>query len=465
MPLSQDSTVELDSAGGARASGRRRPWIGAAVGGLLAAAIVAALLSGAFDDVPLLNVSVSAVIETLAATALIRSWSHPDRRWLRRALPALLLSVVVLCAGVALMLRITNTITDSYPVTFGLWVGMAVLALAGLPFTVRQGQPVRRVAGVLAVPLTLVGALMLIDQEYGVWPQVGDAFGRIPADVPAAVPADVTGGPSSTHAVPRTGELVAMDIPSTVSHFRHRRANVYLPPAYFTAARSTLPVLVMLAGSLGTPDHWPRAGQAVATENKYAAAHHGFAPVMLFADVNGSSTADTECVDGPQGKTETYLTTDVRNFAVNRLHLQPSPERWGVVGFSEGGTCALDLTLRHATIYRHIISLGGDDKPTFGDSAHTLTALFGGSLAEQNAHDPVRLMATHHFAGMTAWFTAGADDGRHVTIARQLATDAIRAGIRSHEFTGVSGHNWQFASAAFARILPQLVPELTTPSK
>jgi S-formylglutathione hydrolase FrmB len=349
-------------------------------------------------------------------------------------------------------------------VTFGLWIGMALLAMAGFPFTVRRGRPVRRVAGVLAVPLTIAGALMLIDQEYGVWPQVGDMFGRIPAAVPAVLPGEVTAtGPNSGHAVPHTGELVAMDVPATVSHFQHRRANVYLPPAYFTPARSTLPVLLMLAGSLGTPDHWPRAGQAVKTANKYAAAHHGFAPVMVFADVNGSTTADTECVDGPQGNAETYLTTDVRDFAVNHLHLLAAPGRWGIVGFSEGGTCALDLALRHPNIYRHIIDLGGDDEPTFGDSAHTLTALFGGSAAQERAHDPVRLLATKHFAGMTAWFTAGTDDHSHVVIAQAMATAAAHAGIRTHEFTGVSGHNWQFAGAAFAQVLPPLVPELSTP--
>jgi hypothetical protein len=77
----------------------------------------------------------------------------------------------------------------------------------------------------------------------------------------------------------------------------------------------------------------------------------------------------------------------------------------------------------------------------------------------------VRLLATKHFAGMTAWFTAGTDDHSHVVIAQSLATAATRAGIRTHEFTGVSGHNWQFAGAAFAQVLPPLMPELSTPKQ
>jgi len=463
MPPPQDQTVELNVAGAARTSDRRRRrWIWAGSGAAVLAAFVVALVGGVFDGVPLLNVSVAAVIETLAAVALVRSWLHPDRRWLRRALPLLVGSVIVVCAGTAVLLRVTNTITDAYPVTFGVWIGMALLALVGTPFTVARGLPARRVTALLAVPLTLAGGLMLIDQEYGVWPAVGDLFGRLPTVNAAVLPSDLAGTPrGSRHPVPHAGELVALDVPATASHFRHRPANVYLPPAFFTPARSTLPVLLMLAGSLGTPDHWPRAGQAVATANKYAAAHHGFAPILLFVDQNGSSTADTECVDGPQGNAETYLTVDVRNFAVNRLHVRSAPGGWGIVGFSEGGTCALDLALRHPDIYRHIIDLGGDDKPTFGDRAHTLSALFGGSDAQEKGHDPARLLATTRFAGTTAWFTAGTDDPRHVAIAQRFTVAARNAGIHASEFTGVGGHNWQFASAAFARVLPQLIPELS----
>jgi hypothetical protein len=41
-----------------------------------------------------------------------------------------------------------------------------------------------------------------------------------------------------------------------------------------------------------------------------------------------------------------------------------------------------------------------------------------------------------------------------------LALEASRAGLRVHLFTGVSGHNWQFASAAFAQVLPSLCIDL-----
>jgi S-formylglutathione hydrolase FrmB len=54
---------------------------------------------------------------------------------------------------------------------------------------------------------------------------------------------------------------------------------------------------------------------------------------------------------------------------------------------------------------------------------------------------------------------AEADRGK-ISVAQRRAPAAARAGIVEHEFTGVGGHNWQFAGTAFERILPQLAAEL-----
>ena len=57
--------------------------------------------------------------------------------------------------------------------------------------------------------------------------------------------------------------------------------------------------------------------------------------------VHGSFLSDTECVDGPRGNAETYLTVDVPRFAAARLGAERRPATWGIAGFSEGGTCAV----------------------------------------------------------------------------------------------------------------------------
>ena len=337
--------------------------------------------------------------------------------------------------------------------SFGLWVGLALCALVGLPVVLaRQGRG-RSWAAALAVPLTVTGALLLINDQYGMWPAVGDLLGhtgrlggtvlRLPA--PAA---------------PDTGVLVALDPPATRSHFSHRPGSAYLPPAYFSRDRATLPVVMMLAGVPGTPEQWVTSGRAVATADAYAAANDGRAPILIFVDDNGSATGDTECVDGPQGDAETYLADDVPAYVDRILRLDPSPARWAIVGFSEGGTCAADLALAHPGTFGRFVDLAGDTGPTLGNNGHTLYRLFGGSVAAWHAHQPLRMLRTHRYPGMDAWFAAGVRDHRRIVDAEQMAAAAARSGCRVHELTGTSGHNWQFAAATFAVILPALSADM-----
>jgi hypothetical protein len=69
-------------------------------------------------------------------------------------------------------------------------------------------------------------------------------------------------------------------------------------------------------------------------------------------------------------------------------------------------------------------------------------------------------MRTHRYPTLTAWFGAGVKDHRKLPVSRRLAAEAVQAGLRVHEFTGPGGHNWQFASAGFAQVLPGLCESL-----
>jgi S-formylglutathione hydrolase FrmB len=260
--------------------------------------------------------------------------------------------------------------------------------------------------------------------------------------------------------VPENGLVVALDAPATSSHFRHRPGVVYLPPVYFRSATADLPVLIMLGGSPGTPLDWMRAGGAETTVKAYAAAHHGLAPILVAVDINGSITGDSECVDGPQGNVETYLTADVPAFVTATLGLRHNPAKWGLVGFSEGGTCALDLAVTHHDLFRHFVDLSGDTRPTLGGPHHTLNSLFGGSRRAQMAHDPLRALAKHRYPTTTAWFAAGAADPTAILIAHRMSAAARKAGISQHELTVPGGHDWRFAAAAFAQIMPQLCTDM-----
>jgi S-formylglutathione hydrolase FrmB len=433
----------------------RRRAILAAVPVCAVAALIAVAAAGLFDRIPLLNPPLAITVETLAVLVLLGSWASRRRGWLTRWLPAIVLAAALMTGLAAAILWLTGTIVDVYPVSFALWVGLAVAAVVGAPLVLAEPGRLRRCAAAAAVPLTLSGALLLINDEYGVWPTAGDLFGHTIVLRPSALHRLPPGSVK-----PDRGVLVALDPPATVSHFVHRPGSVYLPPAYFTPARSKLPVIIMLAGTPGGTAQWPVSGKATATADAYATTHHGQAPILVFVDENGSATGDTECVNGPRGDAETYLTVDVPAFLTQRLGVTRVADRWAIAGFSEGGTCALDLTLVHPNLFHHFVDLAGDDRPTLGNPQRNRTVLFGGSATALRNHDPDHLLLAHRYKDVSCWFAAGVDDNRHLVGARRLALEASRAGLRVHLFTGISGHNWQFASAAFAEVLPSLCTDL-----
>jgi len=423
------------------------------------------------------------------------------RRWWISTFPLLAVGVAGLVAAVAWYLRASATIVDGYPRSFLLWVGLALLTAAMVVTGWRRSGTAGRAAGAAAIALAFAAAFLLINSHYGYWPTLGDLLGHpVPGQVSAAtlnlelahpLITDVRRAPlnpvlegrelatsselsqararANRPVVPTlarlaaddaVGQFAAVQIPATVSHFVHRWNYVYLPPAYFTAARAQLGVVILLAGTPSSPDIWATGGHAVATANAYAASHHGVAPVLLFVDANGSWNGDTECVNGPQGQAETYLTTDVVGFAVRTLHLTADPAKWGIVGFSEGGTCALDLTLRHPGLFHHFVDLAGDAAPNYGTS--TLHRIFGGSRVAMYHHQLPWLLK--HPVGnnrvLSGWFGAGIDDARHVHLSVLQARATRRAGLLATQFVGPDGHNWQFCTWALRWVLPRLAAEV-----
>ena len=162
---------------------------------------------------------------------------------------------------------------------------------------------------------------------------------------------------------PAHGALVPVTIPDEASGFKHRTELVYLPPAWFAANAPKLPVVMMIAGEFNTPSDWPRTGNAIAPIDKFAAAHGGNAPVFVFVDVGGSFNNDTECVNGPRGNVADHLTKDVPPYVVKHFR-RPDSANWGVVGWSMGGTCAVDLTVMHPELFSTFVDIAGDMGPT-----------------------------------------------------------------------------------------------------
>ncbi len=105
------------------------------------------------------------------------------------------------------------------------------------------------------------------------------------------------------------------------------------------------------------------------TIDDFAAAHGGNAPVFVFVDSGGAFNNDTECVNGRRGNAADHLTKDVVPFMVSKFGVSPEPANWGIVGWSMGGTCAVDLTVMHPELFSSFVDIAGDTGPERGHQA------------------------------------------------------------------------------------------------
>jgi S-formylglutathione hydrolase FrmB len=238
-----------------------------------------------------------------------------------------------------------------------------------------------------------------------------------------------------------------------------------------------LPTVMMIGGEFNTPADWMRAGNAVKTIDDFAAAHAGIAPVFVFVDSGGAFNNDTECVNGTRGNAADHLTKDVVPFMVSTYRVSPHRENWGIVGWSMGGTCAVDLTVMHPDMFSAFEDIAGDLAPNSGNKAQTIQRLFGGNAAAYAAFDPTTVMHRHGpYAGVAGWFdingtpaqagtvvNAAARPNDQTAAANSLCGTGSALGITCAVVMQPGKHDWPFAANAFAVGLPWLAGRLGTP--
>jgi pimeloyl-ACP methyl ester carboxylesterase len=410
-------------------------------------------------EISLIHGAVPWIVKVLAVTALGTAVVLARPGWgavvVRQAMLAAA-AMTAIAAGVA----VTGVVPYHFPTSFYVWFGVvafsALLARAGWAMAT-AGQ---RLVSIAAVVCTAVLAATLINTHYAYRPTLASIFGVVSRDErsptrPGRVEPAV-GGQQPDH---DRGTVMPVDPPATVSGFTHRPGFVYLPPAWFSRPRPPLGTVLMLGGTPGWTSDWLQAGSADQTADDFAARHGGTAPVLIFADSNGSGFGDSECVDGPAGHAESYLTVDVHRWAVDVLGVSPDPARWAVVGLSEGGTCAIMLALRHPDLFRSVADFSGDLTPGTGSLGHTVGTLVA-ELAVQRSHDPSTLLATNRYPSTGGWFEVGAQDARPLAAARTLAAAAGTAGIETHLVVRQGGHNYGFWTVAFRNALPWLAGRL-----
>jgi S-formylglutathione hydrolase FrmB len=436
---------------------------------------------------------IPATIQAVAAAVLLLAVGWRSRRWRFLWMPVVTALGVAVAVCAHWYITADGLANDPAPPRLWCWIAFSGAAVAMLVLGWRSALWWRRIASLLAVPLCLLSTALALNLWVGYFPTVQTAWNQLTAGPlpdetdPASISAMTAKG-----ALPQRGSVVAVTIPDNASHFKHRGELVYLPPAWFASdPPPQLPAVMMIGGEFNTPADWLRAGNAVKTIDELAAAHGGNAPVFVFVDSGGAFNNDTECVNGTRGNAADHLTKDVVPDMISRFGVSPKPTHWGIVGWSMGGTCAVDLTVMHPELFSSFVDIAGDLGPDTGTKAQTVARLFGGNANAWAAFDPTTVITRHgRYTGVSGWFdiSSGSTPTRHRTMP-VADTGAVRLGDQTAtgtpgEQTGAAEslcklgraegiycavvaqpgrHDWPFASSAFAAALPWLAGQIGTP--
>ncbi len=385
----------------------------------------------------------------LCACVLVSTWRLLQGRGLR--------FVLIAAIGVgAIMFAIRwgiegwwRPFPDAIPWQIYAGVGVCIFGLLALLFAKK------RVLLSFLVLLSVLSTLLVGNNVYQLYPTVGSVVSHDHAE---RMSWEEFQAALNKKTLPRDqGVLLSLQLDSPRSGFKARKAQVYLPPAYWRSD-TALPVVVMMAGNPGRPEDWFGAGMADRAADQYQQAHGGVAPIIASVDATGSYTANPGCTDSPGSNVATYLSQDVPEQLQQKLKVDPDQQHWTIGGLSYGGTCALQIATNSPHAYGNFLDFSGELEPSIGTHEQTVTKLFEGSEAKFKAHNPADLLQKHEHDGryrhLSGVFIAGDRDHQAVHDLQALHKRAEAAGIKSQFRTIKGGHDFGTWRTAFEQSLP-----------
>jgi S-formylglutathione hydrolase FrmB len=422
--------------------------------------------------------------QVVGGLLLIAAIGWRNRRWRLVWLPSATLVGVALAVTAYWYIASQGMSDQTNPAPYSLWIwiGLSGVAAGVLMAGWRGARWRRRVVSALALSVCLLCSALALNLWVGYFPTVQVAWSQLTeGPLPDQTDAVTVTAMQKRHAIPAKGTVVPVDIPNVASGFKHRGELVYLPPAWYaTDPPPQLPTVMMIGGEFNTPADWLRAGNAIKTIDDFAAVHGGNAPVFVFVDSGGAFNNDTECVNGARGNAADHLTKDVVPFMISQYGVSPNHANWGAVGWSMGGTCAVDLAVMHPDIFSTFEDIAGDLTPNSGNKAQTIARLFSGNAAAYAAFDPMTVITRHGpYAGVAGWFAindpaqsspqrpmvmnAPANPNAQTAAANSLCATGSAHGIECAVVAQPGKHDWPFAANAFAAALPWMAGQLRTP--
>ncbi|MDO4911826.1 MAG: alpha/beta hydrolase-fold protein [Corynebacterium sp.] len=344
--------------------------------------------------------------------------------------------------------------TDHMPYWLYLWVaGTAFLIFSAF---VQRGRRIKLSIIALIGAVTMLGSINFLYNQY---PDL-QALSKDTMDGYSSYEDFYKDYENSTSA-PAQGTVFTMSIGSEKSHFHHRDAIVYVPPAYYSDKNFDFPVFVMMHGNPGGPDMWFGGGNIGGIMDDYAARHNGYAPIIVSIDATGSVLGNPICMDTNKWNVMTYIAEDVPTSIKERLNVDQDQSHWVIGGLSYGGTCSLQVATNHPEAYGTFLDLSGQAEPTIGTHRQTVNTFFGGDesrFAAQNPADILKSAAgTDRFAGIEGVFVAGKDDPESVEALATLNSLAQGAGMKTQYQVVPGAHDWNTWRAGLVNNLDYLV--------
>jgi enterochelin esterase-like enzyme len=140
---------------------------------------------------------------------------------------------------------------------------------------------------------------------------------------------------------------------------------------------------------------------------------------------------------------DTFLAVDVPTAVVREFRVRPDGAAWGLLGYSTGGYCAVNLALWHPTRFAAAASLSGDLRPyvdaTTGD-------VFRGDPTVRDLNDPLWRVAHMPPVPVALYLATGLDDSSLLPEIRQFAALAkapLRVTTAGISHTGHTEAAWR----------------------
>jgi S-formylglutathione hydrolase FrmB len=162
--------------------------------------------------------------------------------------------------------------------------------------------------------------------------------------------------------VPR-GRIVSGTLVSAALHGERRPYYVYLPPGYdLPLFRHTrYPVVYLLHGAPGQASDWYWGGNINVVADRLISACRIVPMILVLPDGNGGLARDSQYINRWDGKEndETYLAHDVVDFVDRHFRTLADPRFRAILGLSEGGYGAANLTVRNPDVFGAAVSIAG----------------------------------------------------------------------------------------------------------